>query len=112
MAEYRKGDRVLVEAVVLNDWNESEAIQLRVSTNLPVYVKEKDIHGLAPKPETDWSKVEFGARVRNCHGQMLRFIDAGSLMHPNSTLDLRLFCPKTKAINYANSDYCELIEDE
>lgn len=61
---YRVGDEVLVRAKLIEK-TEDGSWRIQVPANSYTYrVRNSSIHGLAPRPETDWSKVPMGARVR------------------------------------------------
>lgn len=108
MSEYKVGDRVLVEAVIV-DMTRAGRYQLDLHFGVLPWINGSDIHGPAPKPPTDWSKVEFGARVRieNWEGRYLAYDPLGDDEFPH-------------LVFYSNDGYpvadrfckCELIEDE
>lgn len=61
---YKVGDEVLVRAKLIEK-TEDGSWRVQVPANSYTYrVRNSSIHGPAPKPEIDWTKVPMGARVR------------------------------------------------
>jgi hypothetical protein len=63
MTTYKAGDDVLVRAKIVDRVKDGWRIQVPHQAYM-YRVRNSDIHGLAPEPETDWTKVPMGARVR------------------------------------------------